>query len=271
MGFLDGLKDKAESLGEKARERLGAVKDKAADVVDDVRDRFDSGGTTAGAATPGSPTDLIGDATYFGPGINVRAEDLAPASPAADESVAEADEGSTESSDESGDVSGVGAATAEEPEAVLAGADATAESLSLGEDSGALGPDLAAEEMPVDEDMSEATGLGDSMAGPADPFGDQSTGLENLSPTLTPPPNAPPGFEEAGFDEAGIALEDPLPSDLSPTVPDTINDAVVDTGEAGEPAADPATAGSDRLADSQDDALDAVQAESEEIRASDRP
>ena len=41
MGFLDDLKDKAEDFGAKAKEGLGTAKDKASDVIDDVKDRFD--------------------------------------------------------------------------------------------------------------------------------------------------------------------------------------------------------------------------------------
>jgi hypothetical protein len=37
MGFLDGLKDKAEEFGEKAKEGLGAAKDKASDLIGDVQ------------------------------------------------------------------------------------------------------------------------------------------------------------------------------------------------------------------------------------------
>ena len=42
MGFLDNLKDKAEDFGEKAKEGLEAAKDKASDLIEDVKDRFDN-------------------------------------------------------------------------------------------------------------------------------------------------------------------------------------------------------------------------------------
>ena len=52
MSFLDGLKDKAEEFGERAKDGLAAAKDKAVDLagdakekasglVEDVRDRFE--------------------------------------------------------------------------------------------------------------------------------------------------------------------------------------------------------------------------------------
>jgi ElaB/YqjD/DUF883 family membrane-anchored ribosome-binding protein len=41
MGLLDNLKDKAEDFGEKAKEGFEAAKDKASDLIDDVKDRFD--------------------------------------------------------------------------------------------------------------------------------------------------------------------------------------------------------------------------------------
>ena len=41
MGFLDDLKDKAEDFGESAKEAFEAAKDKAAELVEDVKDKFD--------------------------------------------------------------------------------------------------------------------------------------------------------------------------------------------------------------------------------------
>lgn len=78
MGFLDGLKDKAGTLGDKAREGLGAAKDKAADLVQDVRERFDSDDAPVGSSAAASPTDTIGDATYFGTEISPSALDADP-------------------------------------------------------------------------------------------------------------------------------------------------------------------------------------------------
>jgi len=51
MGFLDDLKDKAEDFGDKAKEGLGTAKDKAADLVGDVKDRFDGDDETPAADT----------------------------------------------------------------------------------------------------------------------------------------------------------------------------------------------------------------------------
>ena len=41
MGFLDELKDKPEGFGERAKEGLGAAKDKTEEVIGNVKDRFD--------------------------------------------------------------------------------------------------------------------------------------------------------------------------------------------------------------------------------------
>jgi hypothetical protein len=41
MSFLDELKDKAGELGEKAKGGIEAAKEKAADLVDDVKERLD--------------------------------------------------------------------------------------------------------------------------------------------------------------------------------------------------------------------------------------
>ncbi len=41
MGLLDNLKDKAEELGEKAKDGLGAARGRASGLVDDVLDRMD--------------------------------------------------------------------------------------------------------------------------------------------------------------------------------------------------------------------------------------
>jgi hypothetical protein len=47
MGFLDNLKDKAEEFGEKAKEGFGAARDKASDLIDDVKDRMDKDDETS--------------------------------------------------------------------------------------------------------------------------------------------------------------------------------------------------------------------------------
>ena len=78
MGFLDNLKDKAEDFGDKAKEGLGAAREKASELVGDVKDRFDGDDETPAstAAEPGiayspaavaeaaggeSPLDTVGD------------------------------------------------------------------------------------------------------------------------------------------------------------------------------------------------------------------
>ncbi|RYZ24709.1 MAG: hypothetical protein EOP01_11355, partial [Propionibacteriaceae bacterium] len=45
MGILDDLKNNLEKLGEKAREGLDDVRDKAGDLVDDAKERFGNDGT----------------------------------------------------------------------------------------------------------------------------------------------------------------------------------------------------------------------------------
>ena len=65
MGFLDDLKGKAEEFGEKAKEGFEAAKDKASDLIGDVKDRLDtdddgasaSGAEPAADGAPGSVDD----------------------------------------------------------------------------------------------------------------------------------------------------------------------------------------------------------------------
>jgi hypothetical protein len=68
MGFLDDLKGKAEEFGEKAKEGIGAAKDKAADLVGDVKDRFDNDDPSPAdkveAAAGPQPPDTVGKASY---------------------------------------------------------------------------------------------------------------------------------------------------------------------------------------------------------------
>jgi len=70
MSFLDGLKDKAEEFGERAKDGLAAAKDKAVDLagdakekasglVEDVKDRFD--GDESHADHPGMPAGEAAD------------------------------------------------------------------------------------------------------------------------------------------------------------------------------------------------------------------
>lgn len=71
MSFLDGLKDKAEEFGEKAREGFEAAKDKAVDLAGDVKDRFDGDDTPADEAehaglAAGDAADGFGEAVSAG-------------------------------------------------------------------------------------------------------------------------------------------------------------------------------------------------------------
>lgn len=50
MGFLDELKHKAGELGDKAKGGFGAAKDKADDLVDDVKERMGSDDPVANVA-----------------------------------------------------------------------------------------------------------------------------------------------------------------------------------------------------------------------------
>jgi hypothetical protein len=47
MGFLDELKDKAEEFGDQAKEAFGASTYKAEEVIENMKDRFDSDDTAA--------------------------------------------------------------------------------------------------------------------------------------------------------------------------------------------------------------------------------
>lgn len=73
MGFLDNLKDKAEEFGDKA-------KDRAADLIGDVKDRFDGDETAADQPTS---QDKVEDAVDYSP------ESLEEAAQGAPDAVAE--------------------------------------------------------------------------------------------------------------------------------------------------------------------------------------
>jgi hypothetical protein len=62
MGFLDELKDKAEEFWEKAKEGFDAAKDKASDLIGDVKDRFDKD------EDGGTGTDKVEEAVNYDPG-----------------------------------------------------------------------------------------------------------------------------------------------------------------------------------------------------------
>ncbi len=63
MGLLDDLKDQAGDLGEKAKQGLGTAKDKASDLIDDVKDKFDGDDEVA-------PTDKVEEAVNYSPGTD---------------------------------------------------------------------------------------------------------------------------------------------------------------------------------------------------------
>ena len=60
MGSMDELKDKAEEFGDKAKEGFEAAKDKSEDVIENVKDRFDSDDTPAENAGQGDTTASAG-------------------------------------------------------------------------------------------------------------------------------------------------------------------------------------------------------------------
>jgi hypothetical protein len=62
MGFLDELKDNAEEFGGKAKEGFEAAKDKTEDVIENVKDRFDSDETPASNAGQGDAAAAASDA-----------------------------------------------------------------------------------------------------------------------------------------------------------------------------------------------------------------
>jgi hypothetical protein len=47
MGFLDELTDRAEEFGDKAKEGFGATEDKSEEVIENAKDRFNSGDDAA--------------------------------------------------------------------------------------------------------------------------------------------------------------------------------------------------------------------------------
>ena len=83
MGFLDELKDKAEVIGEKAKDSFEAAKEKASELIEDVKDRIggddDDEGTLSESATHADFADATGDSA-------ADSEDAADTSSAADDS-----------------------------------------------------------------------------------------------------------------------------------------------------------------------------------------
>jgi uncharacterized protein YjbJ (UPF0337 family) len=63
MGLLDDLKAQAGDLGEKAKQGLGTAKDKASDLIDDVKDKFDGDDEVA-------PTAKVEEAVNYSPGTD---------------------------------------------------------------------------------------------------------------------------------------------------------------------------------------------------------
>jgi len=61
MGFLDELKDKGEESGDEAKEGFEAAKDKTEDVIENVKDRFDSDETPAENAGQGNAAAAASD------------------------------------------------------------------------------------------------------------------------------------------------------------------------------------------------------------------
>jgi len=62
MGFIDELKDKAEEFGEKAKEGFGAAQDKAEDMIENVKDRFNDDAPADKASDAGDSSEVGYDA-----------------------------------------------------------------------------------------------------------------------------------------------------------------------------------------------------------------
>jgi len=62
MGFMDELKDKAEEFGEKAKEGFGVAQDKAEDMIENVKDRFDDDAPADKASDAGDSSEVGYDA-----------------------------------------------------------------------------------------------------------------------------------------------------------------------------------------------------------------
>jgi hypothetical protein len=156
MGFLDNLKGKAEEFGEKAKEGFEAAKDKASDLMGDVKDRLDKDDATL--------ADKVGAAPDHSPeGVNEVSRGL-------DEAVAEApaaDVFATETAaDEVGDVGNAPATDPLEPgDRVADAVDGPADTAPGGVIEDPLESRVEAvdpivepvESAPVDDDPLEAT------------------------------------------------------------------------------------------------------------------
>jgi hypothetical protein len=82
VGFLDELKDKAEVIGEKAKDGFVAAKEKASELIEDVKDRIggdDDEDTLSESATHADFAAATGDSA-------ADSEDAADTSSAADDS-----------------------------------------------------------------------------------------------------------------------------------------------------------------------------------------
>ena len=156
MGFLDDLKGKAEEFGEKAREGFEAGKDKASDLIGDVKDRLDKDDATVADTVETAPDHSPG-------GVNEASRGL-------DESVAEAwaaDVSTTETAaDEVGDVGNAPAIDPLDPgDRVADAVDAPADTAPTDVIEDPLDPRVEAvdpivepvESAPVDDDPLEAT------------------------------------------------------------------------------------------------------------------
>jgi hypothetical protein len=135
MGFLDERKDKAEEFGDKAKEGFEAAKDKTEDVIENVKDSFDSDDTPAekagqydAAAAASDPGQDVGDFAPVGatePEV-AAVEDATAGAAEQSTSGMGSESGTAASGDTSQDVGDFAPVGATEPE-VAAVEDATAE------------------------------------------------------------------------------------------------------------------------------------------------
>src|SRR5215211_2841111 len=89
MGFLDELKDKAEEFGDKTQEGLAVAKDKAQDVIEDVKDRFDNDDDDTSDETAQASAASTGEANGPTRPAKSSAKDRTPPGPEAGQGLGE--------------------------------------------------------------------------------------------------------------------------------------------------------------------------------------
>ncbi|SER14904.1 hypothetical protein [Microlunatus flavus] len=232
MGILDDLKHKAEALGEKAREGLDVARDKAGDLVDDVKERV--GQHEGDHAPTGESSDIGPDSSSTDavqPGYVTGEDDVVGAGTGEDALDDETDADEAEADPDAQDPAAAADDAVVEEEALVAEPDsATTTETDAADADGAAGSADALDTV----DPAGAEGVDHGADASSDDAGDDATSGTVGDDAADEAPLEPLATEVDPYDEP---LSESIGAELSDADREALTEAV-EGGSSGRPGQD---------------------------------